>query len=58
MFNDRLSREEAKERIQERMREAEIYSRQKQLGYGDSGTAKWVFVLIILVVGLAVGLLL
>lgn len=57
MFNDRLTSEEAKERIRERMREAETYSLQKQLGYGDYGIAKWVFVIIILAI-VAIGLLL
>jgi len=58
MFNDHLSNEEAKERIKQRMKEAESYSLQKRLGYGDSGTARWIFALIIVTVVVAVGLLL
>jgi len=58
MFNDRLSNEEAQERIRERMKEVETYSLQKQLGYGDSKAARWIFALIILTAALVVGLLL
>ena len=58
MFNDRLSNEEAKERIKQRMQEAETYSLQKRLGYGDSRTARWMFALIIVMAVVAVGLLL
>ncbi|HEX9388091.1 MAG TPA: hypothetical protein VF918_17330 [Anaerolineales bacterium] len=53
MFN-----EEAKERIEQRMKEAEIYSLQKRLGYGDSKIARWILVLIIVMAVVAVGLLL
>ena len=58
MFNDRLSNEEAQERIRERMKEVETYSLQKRLGYGDSKAARWIFALIILLAALVVGLLL
>lgn len=57
MFNDHLSNEEAKERIKQRLKEAEVYSLQKRLGYGDSGIARWVFVLIIVIALVAVGVL-
>ena len=58
MFNDRLSNEEAQERIRERMKEVETYSLQKRLGYGDSKAARWIFALIVLMAALMVGLLL
>ena len=58
MYNDHISQEEAKELIKERMQEAETYSLQKQLGFGDSSAARWRFLLILLVVALLVGLLL
>jgi hypothetical protein len=58
MNNDRLSREEAQKLIEQRMEEAEAYSRQKQLGYGDSQTARWIFLLFVIVVVVTVGLLL
>ncbi len=58
MFNDHLSREEAKELIKERMKEVETYSLQKRLGFGDSRAARWIFALVItLMAVLAVGLL-
>ena len=47
MFNDRLSSEVAEERIRDRMQEAETYSQQKRLGFGDYGVAKWIFVFVI-----------
>ena len=58
MFNDRLSSEAAKERIHERMQEAETYSLQKRLGYGEYGMMKWIIVLIIVVAVVAVAALL
>jgi len=58
MFNDHLSNEEAKELIKQRSKEAETYSLQKRLGYGDSGAARWIFVLVIVMVAVAIGLLL
>jgi hypothetical protein len=57
MFNDHLSLEAARERIQRRIEEVETYSLQKRLGYGDNGNAKWLFVLILLMAVVA-GLLL
>ena len=58
MFNNHLANEEVKERIEERMKEAETYSLQKRLGYGDSGAARWIFALIMVMAVVAVGLLL
>jgi hypothetical protein len=58
MFNDRLSSEAAKERIRERMREAETYGLQKRLGYEDYRMAKWIVVLIVIVAVVAVAALL
>ena len=57
MFNNHLFNEEANERIKQRMNEAESYSLQKRLGYGDSGVVRWVFALIVLTAALVVGLL-
>jgi len=55
MYNDHISQEEAKEILKQRSQEAETYSRQKQLGYGDSRSARWVLLLIVLIaVGVAV----
>lgn len=56
MFNDRLSSEVAEERIKDRRQEAETYSLQKRLGYGDYGIAKWLFVIV--VVAVVIGILL
>lgn len=58
MYNDRLCSEEAKERIQQRMEEAETYSLHTRLGYGHRGATRWAFALIILLTVAAVGLLL
>jgi hypothetical protein len=58
MYNDHISPEEAQELIRQRMQEAETYGLQKQLGFSDSRAARWVFLLIILLVAVAVGLLL
>ena len=58
MFNDRLSSEMAREQIQRRMQEAETYSLQKRLGYGDSRNAKLLFLVMILITALAAALLL
>ena len=49
MYNDRLSNEEAKERITQRVREVEAYSLQKRLGVGGHGTTRWILVFIVLV---------
>lgn len=58
MFNDRLSSEVANERIHERMQEAESYSLQTRLGYGDRATLKWVIVLTVVIAVVAVALVL
>ena len=50
MFNNHLVDEEATEKIKLRAQEAEIYRIHKQLGYDDSKTARWIFVLLVLVV--------
>jgi hypothetical protein len=52
MFNDRLSDEVAKERIDQRMKEAETCSRQKSLGFSESGAARWIFPLVVLIAAL------
>ncbi len=58
MYNDHLSSEEAKERVKQRMKEVETYSLHKRLGYSDNGAARWVFVvLIILIAVVALSLL-
>jgi len=57
MFNNHLFDEEAKVLIKQRMKEAETYSLQKGLGYGDPRAARWIFVLIILTAAVALGLL-
>ncbi|HSL46289.1 MAG TPA: hypothetical protein VK897_22835 [Anaerolineales bacterium] len=49
MFNDHLSTEEAKMKIQERDREAETYRYHKQLGYSEYGLARWILMFIMLV---------
>jgi hypothetical protein len=50
MFNDRLSTEAARERINQRLQEVETYSLQKRLGYGDRGGLKLLFAAAILTV--------
>lgn len=57
MYNDHISPEEAQKLIEQRMKEAETYSRQKQLGFGDSKATRWVFVLIVLIAAAVVVLL-
>jgi hypothetical protein len=57
MYNDHISPEEAQKLIEQRMQEAETYSRQKQLGFGDSKAARWVFLFIVLIVAVVVSLL-
>ena len=49
MFNNFLSTEEARQKIQERDREAETYRFQKQLGYSDYGMARSMLIFITLV---------
>ena len=58
MVNDHLSHEEAQKLIEQRMKEAETYSLQKQLGFVDSRTTRWVFLLIVIVAAVAFGVLL
>jgi hypothetical protein len=55
MFNDRLTDESANERIAQRVKEVEMYSLQKRLGFSEYGAAKWIFLLVI--IAIAVGLL-
>jgi hypothetical protein len=42
MFNNSLFNKEARLKMAEREREAEIYRRQNQLGYSDRGAMRWV----------------
>ena len=58
MFNNNFTNEEAKIRIEERVKEAETYSLHKRLGFGDSGVTRLIFVLVILIAVGVVGLLL
>ena len=58
MYNDHVSNEEAQMLIQERRKEAETYGLQKQLGYGDSRSARWILLLVVILVSVAVILLL
>ena len=57
MYNEHLSIEDAKERMKERMQDAENYRLYNRLGYSDSGNGKWVFISIVLVIITAVVLL-
>jgi hypothetical protein len=57
MFNNHLIDEEATEKIRERAQEAETYRMHKQLGYDDSKSARWIFVLVVLVVAAVLVLL-
>jgi len=50
MVNDRLSNEEAKKYIEERVQEVENLCTQKNLGYGDNNTARWILLIIVLIV--------
>lgn len=50
MYNDHLSDQEAQQFIKQRVQEAESYSELKRLGYGDNRAARWIFVLIIILV--------
>ena len=50
MFNNHLVDEEATEKIKQRAQEAEAFRMHKQLGYDDSKNARWIFVVIVLVV--------
>ena len=57
MFHNYLADEEAKQEIERRAKEAETYNLHKQLGYGDTRTARWVLALILLMIAVALGLL-
>jgi len=51
--------EEARERIAERRREAEMYGLEQQLGYSDHGLGKWVIAFAVIVIALlAIGMFL
>jgi hypothetical protein len=58
MYNDHVSPEEARELIKQRMKEAEIYGQQKQLGFSDSQATRWAFLLIVILVAVMTSLLL
>ena len=58
MYNDHISLEEAQKLIEERTKEAENYSLQKQLGFSDSRISRWVFLLLVLIAAVGIGLLL
>ena len=47
MVNDRLSNEEAKQYIDERMQEVETLCLQKRLGYSDNRIARWILLTIL-----------
>lgn len=57
MYNDYISQEEASVLIKQRAQEAESYGLQKQLGFGDSKAARWLFLLVVLLAAIAAGLL-
>jgi hypothetical protein len=52
MFNNPLIHEETKLKISERELEAKGYQLNSQLGYRDQGLARWVFVIMVLVIAL------
>jgi len=54
MFNEFLSTEEGKAHRQQYMEEAEAYRQDKQLGYSHSKIARWVVVLVIVFVVIAI----
>lgn len=58
MYNDHVSHEEAQELIKQRMKEAETYGHQKQLGFVDSRATRWGFLLIVILALVVAGLLL
>jgi hypothetical protein len=57
MTNDHLSEKEAKEYIDQRMKEVESLCTDKQLGYSDHQITRWIL-LTILVIALALELIL
>ncbi len=59
MCNDRLSIEEARERIAQRRQEAELYGLHQRLGYRDHGLGRWVIAFAVIVIAVvAIGLFL
>ena len=50
MFNDQLSGEEIKERIKQRIQEADDHRLYKQIGYNDMGISRWLLAVIVLLV--------
>jgi hypothetical protein len=56
MFNNFLANEEAQREIKRRSDEAETYSLQKRLGYGEPKATRWILALV-LMIALAVMLL-
>ena len=57
MYNDHVSQEEASVLIKQRMKEAETYGLQKQLGFSDSRATRWVFLLVVILAVAGIGLL-
>jgi hypothetical protein len=49
MVNDRLSNEEAKQYIDQRMQEVETLCQQKRLGFSDNRAARWILLTILLI---------
>jgi hypothetical protein len=58
MFNNSLFDKEAKLKMAEREREAEMYRWHQQLGYSDRGALRWVFGFITLIAMLVIVLIL
>lgn len=50
MFNNFLANEEAQREIKRRAEEAETYSLQKRLGYGDDKITRWILLTILLLI--------
>ena len=50
MFNNFLANEEAEREIKRRADEAETYSLQKRLGYGEPKATRWIVLLVLMVV--------
>lgn len=57
MYNDRLSIEEARERIAQRVQEAETYGLHQRIEGSDSGVARWIFALAVIIAIVTVGLM-
>ncbi len=59
MCNDRLSMEEVRERIAQRMQEVETYASHQRLGFSDHGVVRWVIAFTVIVIAIiAIGLFL